>query len=146
MNTATYKTAGKPGRRRTISIAIKAATTLLLLALLLPGTAASFDLPDYDPWYFQSDDDWLFMVPDKAQHYYGSQMLVEVGMHPSAALAAGFMYEVYQNEIGVGFSYKDLIADAFGVLAGTVNSEKFYLFMDYSTRDEILQLNAVLMF
>jgi len=125
---------------------INTVTVLCLVALLLPSPAASFDLPDFDPWYYQSNDEWQFMVPDKAQHYYGSQLLVEGGMHPAAALAAGFMYEVYQNEIGVGFSYKDLIADAFGVLAGTVNSDKFYLFMDYSTRDEFVKLNAVLTF
>ncbi len=116
------------------------------LILLTPAEATAFDFPDFDPWYYQSDAEWKFMVPDKAQHYYGSQFLVEVGLHPTAALAAGLAYEIYQNETGVGFSYKDFIANSFGVLAGTINNEKFYLFMDYSTTEEVLVLNAVLMF
>ncbi len=146
MNTSPSTKAWKPGRRRAISIAINFAAALFLLILLLPSPAASFDLPAIDPWYFQSDDDWQFMVPDKAQHYYGSQLLVEMGLHPAAAFAAGLAYEVYQDETGIGFSYKDLIADAFGVLAGRVNSEKFYLFMNYSTHEKILKLSAVLTF
>jgi len=129
--------------RRSGNTLVKTTGFLVLVLLFCSPPIHAFDLPDYDPWYFQSDDEWRFMVPDKAQHYYGSQLLVEVGLHPSAAFAAGFMYEVYQDERGIGFSYKDLIADAFGVLAGSVNSEKFYLFMDYSTTDEILKLNAV---
>jgi len=121
-------------------------TGLLVVVLTLCAPAHAFDLPDSDPWYYQSDSDWMFMVPDKAQHYYGSQLLVKMGLHPSAAFAAGLMYEIYQEDQGIGFSYRDLIADAFGVMAGAVNSEKFYLVMDYSTTQEFLTLNAVVTF
>lgn len=111
-----------------------------------PAGAASFDPPATDPWYHQSDDGWRFMLPDKVQHYYGSQLLVEVGLHPATAFVVGFVYELYQGETGIGFSYRDLIANSFGVLAGSVNSRKFYLFMDYSTDRRTLKLNAVLTF
>lgn len=119
---------------------------LTILLLFLPLSVSCFDLPTTDPWYCQSDSDWRFLYPDKVQHFYGSQLLVEVGLHPVTAFMFGFIYEVYQAETGIGFSYRDVIANSFGVLAGTVNSRKFCLFMDYSSREQILKLNVVLMF
>ena len=112
----------------------------------IPARAGAFDPPATDPWYCQSDSDWRFLCPDKVQHFYGSLLLVEVGLHPVTAFVVGFAYEVYQAETGIGFSGRDLIANGFGVLAGTVNNRKFYLFVDYSTTERVVKLNAVVRF
>ena len=112
----------------------------------IPASAGAFDPPTTDPWYCQSDSDWRFLCPDKVQHFYGSQLLVDIGLHPVTAFMFGFIYEVYQAKTDIGFSYRDVIANSFGVLAGTVNGRAFYLFMDYSSREQILKLNVVLMF
>ncbi len=126
---------------------------ILITAILiaLPFTcdqaqAGALDPPATDPWYCQSDHDWRFMLPDKVQHYYGSQLLVELGLHPATAFAVGFVYELYQGETGTGFSCRDMLANSVGLLAGAVNSRKFYLFMTYSTSKQSLELNAVLTF
>lgn len=124
--------------------------TLIVIALPftchVPARASILDPPATDPWYCQSDNDWRFMVPDKVQHYYGSQLLVELGLHPATAFMVGFVYEIYQAETGVGFSGRDLIANTFGVLAGSVNSRKFYLFVDYSKTERVVKLNVVMSF
>ncbi len=41
----------------------------------------------------------------------------------------------------VGFSYKDLIADGFGVLSSIVTGENLVVFADYDTWDEELTVN-----
>jgi len=116
----------------------------LIILLLLPfNVSVGFELPDKDPWYFQSNNSVEFWVPDKAQHYYGSQMMVELGIHPLAALSAGFLYEVWQERNEIGFSWKDLVANALGVFAGEYNTGQRYILIDYSVEQETIMLKGV---
>ena len=126
---------------------------LILISLLVVGPACfSFDLPDRDPWYYQSiEPGYAFVIPDKAQHYWGSALLNEIGKKlslpeerytgPALALTAGFLYEAWQSSKGIGFSPRDLAADALGVATSHFNSDSFSIWMDYSTREETIMMN-----
>jgi len=119
---------------------------LIILIVLIAGNAYAFDPPVNDPWYFQSDNMPTFWVPDKAQHYWGSYALSEVGQKyigeytgPAVAFTLGFLWEAGAEQ--VGFSYRDLIADGIGVLSSLVNKNRMTkLWMDYSTTDRTIFL------
>jgi hypothetical protein len=86
-----------------------------------------------DPWFFQTDSDYRFLIPDKGSHFYGSQLLAEK-FGPVLAFSAGLSYEIYQNSIGVGFSTRDLFADALGCLSSQLTSPKLYVTWDVETK------------
>ena len=125
--------------------------SLLLMLTLLSAGAGGFDLPVSDPWYYQSDDRGLaFMVPDKAQHYWGSRLLAaaldrlplpaRTVTSPLLALAAGLGYELWQESKGIGFSPRDLLANALGIAgqrAGTLTT-----WVDYSTVEKTITFNV----
>lgn len=130
---------------------------MLALLLILPAAipVAAFDLPHYDPWYYQSYKQGLeFTVPDKAQHFYGSALINEFCKRlplpergvagPTLSITAGFMWEVHQEMDGVGFSERDLIADVLGVAASQLSSEHLVIWLDYSIQEKVIMLNLSL--
>ena len=128
------------------------AKIIIALYLFAPQSTTAFDFPDVDPWYFQSNEaGYLFWVPDKAQHYYGSILVAETLklMHlpaekvstPIVAFGIGFLWEVYQERKGIGFSNRDLFADALGVATSELMSGSFKMWVDYSTADETITFN-----
>lgn len=138
-------------------------TTVLMISLVLfilmlfPSSSVAFDLPNYDPWYYQSNEQgYLFLVPDKAQHYYGSALLNEISKHlpfpgikvmgPVISFTAGFMYEAWQDQRGIGFSKRDLFADAMGIAASQLSNKDVVLWLDYSTNEKVLTFNVALKF
>lgn len=123
----------------------------IIVAFLAPASRA-FDLPDRDPWYFQSDQaGYTFVIPDKAQHYWGSTFLNELGKRlplpqkevtsPALSFAAGFFYEVWQESQGVGFSPRDLVADALGVASSQFSSKSLTMWLDYSVSEKTIMIN-----
>jgi hypothetical protein len=140
------------------------AIVIFVLGLaLFPNDAFGFDPPSCgDPWYYQTDDRGLiFMVPDKAQHYWGSYALAEIaqdklGTIPGAvtAFVLGFLWEVKDSKTNlgtanggvVGFSYRDLIADGLGVLSSTLANDRWAFYVDYSTVRKEITFNASVRF
>lgn len=129
----------------------------LLVLALFPSTLAAFDLPSSDPWYYQSNQQgYLFAIPDKAQHYYGSVVLNEFSkrlplpgikvMGPVISFTAGFMFEVWQDQRGIGFSQRDLFADAIGIAASQLSNDHVVLWLDYSTQEHVLIFKVALKF
>lgn len=133
-----------------------------MVICLLASNTFAFDPPSCgDAWYYQDDNRLTFMIPDKAQHYWGSYALSEIGQKyfgnkigPLTAFVLGYLWEVKDsrtslgtmNDGVVGFSYKDLIADGVGVLSSLVNqSEDVRLWLNYSTRDKEIILNMTIM-
>lgn len=126
---------------------------LVILITLCSISATAFDLPKSDPFYYQSNNKGLmFTVPDKAQHYYGSLLLSEVGSRlsflpgrevtaPLLALGIGFLWEIYQDNQGVGFSERDLLADALAVVASKANSENAFMYLNYSNVERTITIN-----
>ncbi len=122
---------------------------LISMAFFGATRTYGFNPPENDPWYFQSDKLGVeFWVPDKAQHYWGSMLLNEVGKKlplpagkitsPVLSFSAGFFYEVWQENQGIGFSERDLAADALGVVSSQFSSDSIKMWMDYSTSDKII--------
>jgi hypothetical protein len=70
-----------------------------------------------DPWYFQTDTHAGFMIPDKAQHFWGSYLL-SAEVDPWLSLAAGLAWEIYQDRKGDHVSERDLLANLLGVIGG----------------------------
>ena len=129
-----------------------------ILICLLTSNASAFDPPSYDPWYYQSNNQGLaFMVPDKAQHYWGSYGLNTIGQKylgntvgSLTALTLGYLWEVKDSKTSlgtanggvVGFSYKDLIADYIGVASSLINkNSQVKMWLDYSTSDKEIMFN-----
>jgi hypothetical protein len=129
---------------------------LLVLVLLVSAhPAQGFDLPKYDPWYYQSHEQgYAFMIPDKAQHFYGSAMVNEFSkqlplpgidiLGPILSLTAGFMWETYQDQKGIGFSQRDLAADAMGIAASQLSSEHMSFWLDYSTTEQVIMFKVAM--
>lgn len=91
---------------------------VLVILCCMFGTVMS---QNYDPWYFQTDTDVRFLLPDKAQHFYGSQLLSsKVG--PAKAIACGVLWELLEARMGDFVSGRDLIADVLGVVASRLNN------------------------
>lgn len=123
------------------------------IMLVAASPARSFDLPDYDPWYYQSHGQgYLFLIPDKAQHFYGSAAVNECAkqlplpgiriLGPVLSLTAGFMYEVYQDQKGIGFSERDMLADALGIAASQFSTEQLTIWLDYSPTQQVIMFRV----
>lgn len=94
------------------------------------------------------------MIPDKAQHFYGSAMVNEFSkklplpgidiLGPILSITAGFMWETYQDQKGIGFSQRDLAADAMGVAASQLSSEHMTFWMDYSTTERVIMFKVAM--
>lgn len=134
-------------------------TIPIIIATILLGSsgASAFDLPKKDPWFFQSTEaGYIFSVPDKAQHYYGSMLLTSTFRRfslpaqkftvPVLALTAGFFWEVWQESKGIGFSNRDLIADALGVVTSNFSSKSMKMWVDYSTYEQTITFNVSKLF
>jgi len=134
-------------------------TIQILIATILFGisSASAFDLPKRDPWYFQSNDaGYIFSIPDKAQHYYGSRLVTSVFSRfplpvkkisvPILAFTSGFFWEVWQESRGIGFSKRDLFADALGVVTSTFSSPTTKMWIDYSTYEKTITFNVSRLF
>ena len=115
---------------------------LVLFFSLSPVEESQADPPKYDPWYYVHDSEYKFIVPDKFQHFYGSAVLTEI-IGPMPALAFGFIKEVYDDsEAKVGFSIKDIAADALGVMSAKfARTESVKLWLDWDPVQETLVLN-----
>ncbi len=115
---------------------------LVLFLALSPAEESQADPPKYDPWYYVDDGTYKFIVPDKFQHFYGSAVLTEL-IGPMPALALGFAKEVYDDsEAKVGFSMKDIAADALGVMSAKfARSESVKLWLDWNPTQETLVVN-----
>ena len=129
--------------------------SLLLMLTLLSAEAGGFDLPASDPWYYQSDDRGLaFMVPDKAQHYWGSRLLVAAldrlplpaksVTSPLLAFAAGLGYELWQESQGIGFSPRDLLANVLGIAGQRVGA--LATWVEYSIVEGTITFNVSVKF
>lgn len=134
-------------------------TIPIIIATVLLGSssASAFDLPKKDPWFFQSTEvGYIFSVPDKAQHYYGSMLLTSTFRRfplpaekvtvPILAFTAGFFWEVWQESRGIGFSNRDLFADALGVVTSTFSSQSTKMWIDYSTNEKTITFNVSRLF
>lgn len=121
------------------------------------SSTSAFDLPQVDPWYFQSTEaGYVFWVPDKAQHYYGSMLLTETFKKfslpaqevtaPALAFTVGFFWEVYQERQGMGFSERDLFADVLGVFTSNFSLKSVIMWVDYSTNEQTIMLNVTKLF
>lgn len=134
----------------------KPCTLIAAVLLVLVTSAAAFDPPSCgDPWYYQSNNRGLaFMVPDKAQHYWGTRALAEVAKlrmsgvaAATLALAAGFMWEVKDNytPLGagglVGFSWRDFVADILGAGGTLLDNETVTTWVQWSTKEKTITLN-----
>jgi len=128
-------------------------TAVAAIFCLIVPTAHSFDFAEYDPWYYQSTDQgYLFWIPDKVQHCWGSAILNEFGKKlnlpakeittPLLTLGIGFSYEVWQERTGIGFSQRDLLADMLGVVSSQFSSDDLIFYMDYSTHENIVRFNV----
>lgn len=129
----------------------------VLVVSLSTSNVFGFDPPSCgDPWYYQSDDDINFWVPDKVQHFWGSYLLSEIGQYkigkvtgPLVAFACGFLWEVKDSKTSlgpgtVGFSYKDLIVDVLGVVSTRINKkDNWKMYISYSTTNKYIMLNVI---
>lgn len=112
---------------------------LLIILLLLPF---SLEVRATEPWYYQDDNTFEFMIPDKVQHYWGSYFLSRQST-PVVSLIAGVSWEFYQDE----FSIRDVIADSFGILSEQINKGAFLfddnvrMWMDYNTLNKEVLIN-----
>ena len=96
---------------------------MLIVALVL-SVCGCPDAEGAEPWYYQSDEDIEFQIPDKVQHYLGSYFLSEV-TGPGYAIAAGVLWEVKQKLQGGEFGERDLFLDLLGSFqVGYINFEK----------------------
>lgn len=128
-------------------------TLLCLLITIVALEAEAFDLPKKDPFYYQSyERGYLYSIPDKAQHFYGSQLLTELSGRlsflpsrevtaPLLAFGIGLLWEIYQENQGLGFSERDLMADALGVIAYKANRGRTRMYLDYSTTHRTIIVN-----
>lgn len=107
---------------------------ILIVLLVLPF---GLKVEGAEPWYYQDDNVFEFMVPDKIQHYWGSYFISRQST-PIVSLIAGVSWEFYQDE----FSIRDVIADSFGILSEQVNkSDHVRMWMDYNTLDKEVLIN-----
>ena len=112
----------------------------LALFLLLPfGIRAQ----SRDPWYFQTDSDYRFLLPDKAQHFYGSELLsTELGV--PLALARGLAWEFLEASQGDFVSRRDLAADALGAMAAKLPAGRVSLLWNTERREVWLRVTVPL--
>ena len=120
---------------------------VLVFMAVVPDCASAFDLVS-DRWYYQSDKDYRFIVPDKAQHYYGSYFLTEISKQLTGDVQSsivvfvlGLSYEIDQSNKGIGFSPRDMIANCLGVISSIINDRNKTLLLNYSTVDKEIMLS-----
>jgi len=91
-----------------------------------------------DPWYFQTDTHVGFVVPDKAQHFWGSWALAEKA-GPVSALVVGVLWELYQDRKGDHICARDLLADGLGVLSAEFAPGRMAVVWDTETKTIFLR-------
>lgn len=136
---------------------------ILIMMLFSPALMAFGKFQDYpkdgkfkqipsskDYWYFFDNNNWYIKAPDKFQHMMGSYALTRVGSlmmdeYTSAAIVLGLgLYKEYDDGLREGWSPRDLLMDAFGVVAGVANNEKYKLWMDWNGGAIILKFSITL--
>lgn len=111
----------------------------LLLILLLPCTINAFDI-EKDLWYYEMQD----RVPDKFAHFYRSYVMVQV-LPIYIVISLDILYEIYDEQRGVQFSYKDLIADCLGAIGGTTfNNKRVKLLMYWDGVHKNITINVII--
>ncbi len=115
---------------------------LVFFFTLSPAEESQAESPKHDPWYYVNDSEYKFIVPDKFQHFYGSAVLTEL-IGPMPALAFGFIKEIHDDsEARVGFSMKDIAADALGIMSAKfARTESIKLWLDWDPVEETLVVN-----
>lgn len=139
-----------------LSVPAKVLIGLIILAAVLglSPRASAFEVPENDSWYYQSDEQgYNYWLPDKVQHSWGSALLNELYKQldlpakkvttPMVTLAAGFVWEVWQDGKGVGFSERDLVADALGIVTSEFSSKNLIFYMNYSTDNRVIMFNVI---
>jgi hypothetical protein len=124
----------------------KIAIFLLFLALMiaLPYSCRAGQV-QYDPWYYQDDNDPRFWLPDKYQHCAGSFLLTKLA-GPEISIGAGLLKEIYDNDHAGGYSIRDLAANLAGVTAALVSSEKIIIFPLYNHSKKYILLFVTVRF
>lgn len=108
---------------------------VLLVLLLLPF---GLKVEGSEPWYYQDDNSFEFMVPDKVQHFWGSYFISQQ-TSPAVSFVAGVGWEIYQDK----FSIRDVVADSFGILSSELNkSSHVRMWIDYNTLNQEVLINV----
>lgn len=128
---STFGNSTLQGNKRTLLIRFGIIGLAFCWVALFSATAQA------DPWYYQTDESIEFWVPDKAQHFYGSQLLTESGVNPVMVFIGGLLYEAQQKE----FSERDLLMNVLGILAAHLP-----IAVDYSTLDKEIILKIAVPF
>lgn len=121
---------------------------LILVDNFFCNNAYSFELDKNDRWYYEMPS-WkgIGEAPDKYTHFYRSYFVTQI-VDIKYVLISNILYELDNERIGVGFSYKDLIADTLGAIAGTLykKDSNINLFLDWNREDKNIILNFVYVF
>lgn len=119
---------------------------LLLLSLIiaLPYSCRAGQV-QYDPWYYQDDNDPRFWLPDKYQHCAGSLLLTKLAC-PEISIGAGLLKELYDNDHAGGYSIRDLAANLAGITAALISTEKIIIFPLYNHSKKTILLSVTVRF
>ncbi len=128
--------------KRTLIKYVLALLTIFIVLCSCPDKAHGFQ----DPWYYEMQSEFgVSPMPDKYAHFLRSFAMANV-LPGTVVFGLDLLYEVYDGRRGVGFSYRDLIADGLGTLAGTFNTETVYMYMTWAKTQKTLTLNVTLKF
>lgn len=112
--------------------------TIAIVVGLWVGCAAGAGFaPKTDPWYGIPPTPLSLDVPDKFAHFYGSMAIDQV-VGPELTIAGRFVFELIDYERGVGFSWRDLVADGLGALAGELYGSRLQIVLVWDSLAEDL--------
>jgi hypothetical protein len=156
MNTQ-YSTSGARSQTASISFLLIVSAFLLLCcsdqlrAGSYPKDGTFKRLPDSrDYWYYVDNNNWAIKAPDKWTHMMGSlgSTLVlgrVMNSYAAGALVLSFgLFKEYDDAYREGWSYRDIIADALGVLSALTWSDRFQLLCDYNDQTITLKVSLAI--
>lgn len=133
---------------------------MILATFSLPGILCANNYPkngqfkqlseSMDWWYYVDNVNWEIKAPDKWTHMMGSMsssLLLSKVMNKYAAGLLVFTFgafKEYDDAFREGWSYRDLIADALGVVSSFTANEKYRLFCKYDNEKVLLVLSITI--
>jgi hypothetical protein len=100
-----------------------------------------------DPWFYVDEKHWDIKAPDKWQHFtgcYASQKLLSKHMNKylSGLLTISLgLYKEYEDALREGWSARDLVSDALGILSAMYDRPSARILCTYD--QEKIMLNMV---
>lgn len=117
----------------------------LIIFICFYSYCDAIEFTDYDPWYCVVEHAPGIEMPDKVAHFYRSYLGTFL-IPWKVMMIANIAYEYWDSQRGIGYSWRDNIADFSGVISSTWFRNNPIIYLDWDSSRDNYMLKIVLLF